>query len=426
MNSLKIHGGRPIVGAVSPSGNSNLTLALIAASLLPNEEVILSNVPNTSRVDALIRCVRSLGAQVERKGERQISIKLSDLKSAVIDTTMTRSVSYAFLLLAPILALEGRVTVELDFSPARLVTHIQMLEVLGYSCSVRNNMLILEKREKQPRDLRNLWLRETSVSATMLALILSARLPARTTIYNAASEPHVQDLARFLVQMGASIEGIGSNLLTVQGKERLAGTEFRVSTDHIEAASWLGVAAMTRGSISVAIDYSDRMELILRTFQILGLETRVSNNALMYTPEDLVIRDSLDGSMIEIKASPWPGFPSDLASLFATVATQAQGSLLVHDPLYANRMNFVDELKFMGAQLVYCDPHRVIVNGPSKLTATVLTAPDVRVGFSLVAAALTAKGTSVIGFPEHLDNVFEGIIPKLSNLGADIEVNTDN
>lgn len=426
MNSLKIHGGRPIAGTVSPSGNSNLALALIAASLLPNEEVVLSNVPNTSRVNALIRCVRSLGAQVERKNQGQVCIKLSDLKSAVIDTSMTRSVSYAFLLLAPILALEERVTVELDFSPARLATHVQMLESLGYSCLVQNNKLLLEKGEKQLRDFRNLWLRESSVSATMLALMLSARSSVRTTIYNAASEPHVQDLARFLVQMGARIEGIGSNLLTVQGKERLAGTEFRVSTDHIEAASWLGVAAMTKGDISVAFDGNDRMGLILRTFQTLGLETRISDGTIMYTPKDLVIRDNLDGSMIEIKASPWPGFPSDLASLFATVATQARGSLLVHDPLYANRMNFVDELKFMGAQLLYCDPHRVIINGPSQLTATVLTAPDVRVGFSLVAAALTAKGTSIIGFPEHLDNVFEGIIPKLSNLGAAIEVNTDN
>jgi len=424
MDRFVIEGGAPLGGAVTASGNKNAALKLLPACLLTEAPVTLHNVPDIADVRTMTALLESLGAHVERLGSGSYRVHAKAIDQHVLDRTLASSIRASVVLAGPMLARVGR----LELPPPggdvigrrRVDTHILALQALGAQVEM-NDRFILRTDGLRGADV---LLDEASVTATENTIMAAVLAKGTTIIRNAASEPHVQDLCRFLTQMGAHIEGIGSNRLTIEGVERLSGGEFRVGADYIEVGSFIGAAAVTGGRVRIKDAAPEHLSMIEMVFNRLGVHWETEENDVIVPPhQPLEIIPDLGDIIPEIKAQPWPAFPSDLLSIALVIATQATGTVLFHEWMYENRFFFVDKLVYMGARVVLCDPHRCLIQGPSKLRGERdrIASPDIRAGMALVLAALCAEGTTIIRNVGQIDRGYENVDGKLRALGARIE-----
>jgi UDP-N-acetylglucosamine 1-carboxyvinyltransferase len=417
-----IEGGKPLNGRIRTVGNKNAALPLLAATLLADGPVTLSNVPRIRDVETMIELLQGLGATADWVGPNEVRVDPETLSSHEIDAALAERIRASFLLAGPLLARLGRASVPPPggdvIGRRRLDPHLHALEALGAEIEVGG------RYEMRAQGLRAqaIFLDEASVMATENAIMAAALAPGETTLGNAACEPHVQDLCRFLVSLGAEIDGIGSNLLRIRGVERLRGGEWRVGPEHIEVGSFIGLAAVTSSDLTIeGVDPRD-LNAILLNFGRLGIHVEVGGDWVRVPPnQELVIQNDLGDQIPKIEDGPWPAFPADLTSIAVAVATQAWGTLLVFEKMFENRLFFVDKLVSMGAKIIVCDPHRVVITGPSRLFGQRLTSPDIRAGMAMLIAALCAEGRSTIGNVGEIDRGYERIDERLRALGADIE-----
>ena len=424
MEKFVIYGGRPLSGEVRAAGNKNAALPILAASLLTDEELVLTNVPRIRDVESQVTLLEQLGVKVEWTGENALVLRADAVTSTEVDEQAARKIRASFLLAGPLLARFGEVRMPPPggdpIGRRRLDPHLDAFRDLGATVTGDRPAEITAPTGGL-RPCR-IFMDEPSVMATENALMAAALTEGPTTIENAASEPHVQDLARLLVQMGAQIDGIGSNVMTITGRDRLGGAEFRICPDHIEVASFMALAAATGGELRVRDTRPEDLRMIRRQFKRLGLQSMVEGKDILVPPEQrLEIRDDVGDAIAKIDDGPWPAFPADLTSIALALATQARGTVLIFEKMFENRLFFVDKLVAMGARITLCDPHRAIVSGPSRLYGARLESPDIRAGMAMLIAALSADGTSEIGNITQIDRGYERIDARLRDLGARIE-----
>ena len=420
--SFVIEGGQPLSGRVRAAGNKNGALPVLAACLLTSEPVVLSNVPRIRDVDTMIALISALGAEVEWTGENQVRVHAADVSSHELDPDLARRIRASFLLAGPLLARLGRASVPPPggdvIGRRRLDPHIHALAELGAEIDIGDRF---ELRTSGLRG-KHIFLDEASVMATENTVMAAVLTPGETVVGNAACEPHIQDLCRFLVTLGARIEGIESNVLRIEGVDSLSGGEWRICPEHIEVGSFIGLAAVTNSDLTIEAVNPRDMVTILTAFSRLGIEVELGDDWLRVPPhQELVIQNDLGDQVPKIEDGPWPAFPADLTSIAVAVATQAWGTILVFEKMFENRLFYVDKLVSMGARIIVCDPHRVVVSGPSRLYGQRLTSPDIRAGMAILIAALCASGRSVIGNVAEIDRGYERIDDRLRALGAQIE-----
>ncbi len=417
-----VEGGVPLHGEITAAGNKNSALPLIAASLLTDQPVTLRNVPRIRDVRVMLEILSGLGADVQEIDAHAIRISTANVTTTEIDPKLAGELRTSLLFAGPMLTRAKRVSLGRPggdvIGRRRTDSHWLALEALGARVEAWQGGYRLEAAELQGADIP---LDEASVTATENALLCAVRVPGRTVIRNAASEPHVQELARVLVQMGARIHGIGTNTIEVKGVAELRGVDHEIWSDHIEVGSFLALAAMTHGSVTIHRCAAAHMQMSRAMFRRLGVDTELQGDDLIVAQKDrYVIEDDIGGKIPSIKSELWPGFPSDLTSMATAVATQCEGTVLIHEKLYETRMFWVGSLEQMGARLVLCDPHRVVVVGPSQLYGSDIRSPDIRAGLALLGAALAAKGTSVISNIDQIDRGYESVDTRLQGLGAKI------
>ncbi|NLF76696.1 MAG: UDP-N-acetylglucosamine 1-carboxyvinyltransferase [Chloroflexi bacterium] len=416
---IVVHGGHPLQGTFRPSGNSNAALALTAAALLTDAAVTLNGVPDTLSTAMMLEAAEILGAAVSREGAT-VRLHTPALHTRSLEQDFTESQVSTVMFLAPILARRRYARMEIAYPASRLYAHLMALRDLGVTVTMTGGVLDFQAA---PWDRRDITLMQTSVTATSLVCMLAASLGRETVIRNAASEPHVQDLQRMLVGMGAQIDGIGSNVVTIRGTDALHGGEFDLAPDHIEIASVAAIGAITRGALTVEDVVPEHLHMITRVLARLGVQLYLNGTTLFLPVHDrLELSQREEDLDVSIETSPWPGFPSDLVAIATLIATQAHGTTLIHEKLFNNRLLFVDKLTSMGAQIVLCDPHRALVVGPTPLRGEYLDTPDVRTGLALLGAALCSQGSVIIDSAELIDRTFENVVSKLVGLGAQIEV----
>jgi UDP-N-acetylglucosamine 1-carboxyvinyltransferase len=421
MEKFLIQGGVPLSGEIVAAGNKNAALPILAACLLTEEELVLRNVPRIRDTETQVALLEGMGVRAEW-GEGELRL-CAATPTGEVDAEAANQIRASFLVAGPLLARFGEARMPPpggDFiGRRRLDPHLDAFRDLG--AEVRGER---ELRITAPGGLRpsRIFMDEPSVMATENALMAAALTPGPTTIANAACEPHVQDLARLLVKMGAQIDGIGSNVMTVHGRDRLGGAEHEVCPDHIEVASLMAAAAATGGELRIRNAEPDDLLTIRRQFRRLGLQSMVEGRDVLVPPEQrLEVRDDLGDAIPKIDDGPWPAFPADLTSIALALATQARGTILIFEKMFENRLFFVDKLVAMGARITLCDPHRAIVSGPSRLHAARLESPDIRAGMAMLIAALAATGTSEIGNVTQIDRGYERIDLRLRELGARID-----
>ena len=417
-----IQGGQPLSGRIRAAGNKNAALPNLAACLLTTEPVVLHNVPRIRDVETMMALIAGLGAEVEWIGENEVRVHAADVSSHELDAELSSRIRASFLLAGPLLARLGRASVPPPggdvIGRRRLDPHIHAFAELGAEIDIGARF---ELRTDGLRG-RHIFLDEASVMATENAVMAAALTPGETVIGNAACEPHIQDLCRFLVSLGAQIEGIESNVLRIHGVDRLGGGEWRICPEHIEVGSFIGLAAVTGGDITIDDVEPKDLGAILPTLARLGVHIEVDGRTLRVPPgQELVIRDDLGGQIPKVEDGPWPAFPADLTSIAVTVATQARGTVLIFEKMFESRLFFVDKLVSMGARIILCDPHRAVVTGPAKLVAQQMSSPDIRAGMAMLLAALCAEGTSTIGNIGAIDRGYERIDERLRSIGARIE-----
>ncbi|MBT8397660.1 MAG: UDP-N-acetylglucosamine 1-carboxyvinyltransferase [Gemmatimonadetes bacterium] len=427
MPRFVVEGARRLEGAIRPAGNKNAALPAIAATLLTSEEVVLQNVPRIRDVETLLELLKSLGASVEWRGENEVGITAGDLPDRPPDPELAERIRASILLAGPLLARVNNV----ELGPPggdvigrrRLDTHFLALEGLG---AVRKPGPGFSM-ETQGLVGADLFLDEPSVTGTENAVMAAALARGRTVIRNAAAEPHVQDLCNLLNQMGAGIQGIGTHILEIDGVQELHGTTFRLSPDHIETGSFIGLAAATGSKITIEDAPLAHLDSTLLGFRRLGVECTPDGTSLVvHGDRDRVIRQDAFGHVPKIDDGPWPAFPADLTSIALVAATQCRGTILIHEKMFESRMYFTDKLVGMGAQIILCDPHRAVVVGPAQLRGSVLESPDIRAGMALLIAALGADGTSQIKNIGQIERGYQHIDARLKALGAQItRVNGD-
>src|SRR4051795_6080721 len=417
-----IEGGTPLIGRIRAAGNKNGALPILAATLLADDLVTLTNVPRIRDVETMLELLSTLGAEADWSGDNEVTVRPQGLSSHEVDPELAKRIRASFLLAGPLLARLGRASVPPPggdvIGRRRLDPHIHALERLGARIEIES------RYEMQTKGLRgaDIFLDEASVMATENAVMAAVRAPGETTIGNAACEPHVQDLCRFLVSLGAEIEGIESNVLRIRGVEELKGGEWMIAPEHIEVGSFIGLAAVTNSDLTIEGVVPKDMVSILTAFSRLGIEVELGDDWLRVPPhQELVIQNDLGDQVPKIEDGPWPAFPADLTSVAVAVATQAWGTVLVFEKMFENRLFFVDKLVSMGARIIVCDPHRVVVSGPSRLYGQRLTSPDIRAGMAMLIAALCATGRSVIGNVAEIDRGYERIDDRLRAVGAQIE-----
>ena len=420
--SFLIEGARPLHGRISAAGNKNGALPILAACLLTPETVELSNVPRIRDVETMIELIADLGADVYWTGPNELNVRAAELARHKVDAELASRMRASFLLAGPLLARLGRASMPPPggdvIGRRRLDPHIHALARLGADIDIDS------RYEMRANGLRGagLFLDEASVMATENAVMAAVLAPGETVIGNAACEPHVQDLCRFLVSLGAQIEGIESNVLRVRGVESLSGASWRIGADHIEVASFIGLAAVTGGDVTIDDAEPSDLVSIIPAFRKLGVEIEIDGSAVRVRPgQDLVIQDDLGGHIPKIEDGPWPAFPSDLTSIALTVATQATGAILFFEKMFENRLFFTDKLINMGARIILCDPHRAVVTGPTRLRGQRMESPDIRAGMAMLLASFCADGESTIGAVYQIDKGYERIDERLRALGARIE-----
>lgn len=422
MQSFVIEGGRPVGGRISAAGNKNGALPILAACLLTDEPVELGNVPHIIDVETMLELLRDIGVEAEWTARNELRVHAAEIARVELDEALCSRIRASILLAGPLLARCGRVLVPPPggdvIGRRRIDTHIHAFRGLGAEIGTGR---VYDMRTSGLHGAR-LFLDEASVTGTENAIMAAVLASGETVIGNAAGEPHVQDLCRFLVSLGAEIEGIGSNVLRIRGVERLGGGSYRIGADHIEVASLIGLAAVTGGDLVVEDIVPDDLVAITPVFRRLGIELEVDGTSV-HVPAglDLAIRDDLGGQIPKIDDGPWPAFPADLTSIAVVVSTQARGTVLVFEKMFESRLFFVDKLVNMGARIVLCDPHRAVVTGPAQLYGERLTSPDIRAGMAMLIAALAAEGVSTIGNIGEIDRGYERIDERLRSLGARIE-----
>jgi UDP-N-acetylglucosamine 1-carboxyvinyltransferase len=426
MEEFLIEGGVPLRGEVTPSGNKNAALPLLAACLLTEEPVILHNLPQIRDVQAMRKLIESLGALVEDLDANTWRITTRELTASHLDPDLCRRIRASILVAGPVLARAGGLRLPPPggdvIGRRRLDTHIFALRALGAKITYDRVFEIVADELHGAEIL----LDEASVTATENVVMAAALAKGETHIHNAASEPHVQELCRFLNILGAKVEGIGSNTLHITGVARLKGGEFTIGPDLLEVVSYIGAAVVTRGEVRIHNAGVEHLGMVQQVFHRLGVHWQVEG-ADIFVPADqpLVIASDLDGAIPEIKTNIWPAFPTDLTSIAITVATQATGSVLFHDWMFSGRMYFTDKLVGMGARIILCDPYRCLIQGPTQLYAEKLESPDIRAGMALLLAALAAKGTSTIRNIIQIERGYEKVDEKLCSLGARIKRGTE-
>jgi UDP-N-acetylglucosamine 1-carboxyvinyltransferase len=422
MEKFLIEGGISLNGTVTPAGNKNAALPLIAACLLTEEPVTLHNVPAIGDVKAMRQLLESLGVEVADLGGNSWRITAKTVKPADLDPDMTRKIRASILLAGPMTARAG----ELKLPPPggdvigrrRVDTHILALKKLGAEVTYGRSFQFKAGKLRGA----DILLDESSVTGTENAIMAASIAEGTTILRNAASEPHVQELCQLLNILGARISGIGSNTLIIEGVERLHGGEFTIGPDYLEVISFVGAAAVTRGSLRIRKAGWQYLDMIRMVFNRIGVDWEVDGEDIVVAPgQRLEVEPDLGGMIPEIKTNVWPAFPTDLMSIAIVIATQSRGSILFHDWMYPSRMFFIDKLVGMGAQVVLCDPHRCIVTGPARLFGEKVESPDIRAGMALVLAALAADGRSQIRNIGQIDRGYDRVDEKLRSLGAKIE-----
>jgi UDP-N-acetylglucosamine 1-carboxyvinyltransferase len=426
LSRFAIHGGKPLSGEITASGNKNAVLPMIAAALLTDDEVVLDNVPAIRDVDAMLEILEHLGASVSREGAT-LRLRCGGVAESEVPWQLCERIRTSFLTVGPLLARLGRVQVAPPggdvIGRRRLDAHFYGLRLLGAEIDEESFQF------RTPRGLRGrvLFFDEPSVTATEHILMAASLAKGETVLRNAASEPHVQDLARLLNGMGARIEGIGTDTVTVTGVSRLRGTRHRVVSDHVEVGSYLALAAATGGSVRIQDVVRGHYWMIRRVFERFGLELELDGGSVSLpggqTPR---IHREAGGAIPRVDDGPWPQFPSDLMSSMLVLATQSEGTVLFFEKMFESRMYFTDPLVQMGASIIVCDPHRVIVTGKTRLRGQTVRSPDIRAGMALLIAALCAEGRpSVVHNADIIDRGYERVEEKLRALGADIAREAD-
>jgi UDP-N-acetylglucosamine 1-carboxyvinyltransferase len=424
MEKFIIQGGVPLSGEIVPAGNKNAALPILAACLLTDQELVVRNVPRIRDVESMLGLLERLGVKIAWMGENEVRLQADEITGTEVDEELANRIRASFLVAGPLLARFGEVRMPPPggdtIGRRRLDAHLDAFRDLG--AKVAGDVWIELSAPKDGLKATRIFMDEPSVMGTENALLAAALTEGPTTIANAACEPHVQDLARLLCNMGAEIDGIGSNVMNVRGQKKLGGAEHTVCPDHIEIASFMALAAATSGELRIRGIIPEDLEGIRRHFRRVGLQTMVEGQDLLVPPEQkLTIKDDHGEMTPQIDDGPWPAFPADLTSIALALATQADGTILIHEKMFENRLFFVDKLVAMGARIHLSDPHRAVVSGPSRLHGARLESPDIRAGMAMLIAALAADGTSEIGNVAQIDRGYERIDTRLRDLGARIE-----
>ncbi len=422
-DAFVIDGGIPLRGEVTPSGNKNAALPLICATLLTEEPVILHNMPVIRDILAMEKLFESLGVTVEKLTPHSWKFQAKDIKITDLDPELCRNVRASILLAGPIVSRFGSFLLPPPggdvIGRRRVDTHLLALNKLSVNAYFDRQYHFEVSGRLKGADI---LMDEASVTATENAIMACTLAEGVSTLRNAASEPHVQELCMLLNQMGAKISGIGSNSLTIEGVERLHGAEFTIGPDYLEVGSYIGAAVVTHGEILIRNAGHQYLDMVRFVYNRLGVHWEtIGNDILVPENQRMSVEPDLGGAIPEISVMPWPAFPSDLMSIAIVIATQTQGSVLFHDWMYPSRMYFTDKLVGMGAQIVLCDPHRCIVQGPTRLYPEKLESPDIRAGMALLLATLTVPGRSVIRNIRQIERGYERVDEKMRALGARIE-----
>jgi UDP-N-acetylglucosamine 1-carboxyvinyltransferase len=417
-----VRGGRPLRGTVRPAGNKNAALPILAATVLADGVVELDNIPRIRDVETMLALLQDLGGKAEWTAPNTVKVDTHALRPKPLDPALCAKIRASILLAGPMLARFGTVTLPPPggdvIGRRRVDTHFLALEQLGASVTVG------DRYELEGKNLvgADIFLDEPSVTGTENALMAAVMAKGRTVLRNAACEPHVQDLARALVAMGAEIEGIGSNIYTIEGGRPLKGASYTIGPDHIEIGSFIGLAAVTNGEVVIDPVRPEDLRSTLLGFERLGIRPRVEGHRLTVSPDqERRIRPDLGGHVPKLEDGPWPAFPADVMSTTIVTATQCSGMLLVFEKMFESRLFFVDKLIGMGARIVLCDPHRAVISGPSALKGGTVESPDIRAGMAMLLAALAAEGSSTIHNVGQIERGYERIDERLRALGAEIE-----
>ncbi len=424
MDSFIVEGKAPLNGVVSPSGNKNAAFPLISAALLTDQPVILRNLPDIGDVRTMLNIIEDLGVEVTRHDAHNVTLRAGTIRNTTPDPARFAKIRGALVLMGSLLAREGEVKLAQpggdQIGRRRVDTHIMALQSLGASFDYENGFILTASHLRG----QDMLLDEASVTATENAILAAAQAEGTTIIRNAASEPHVQDLCLMLNQMGASIEGIGSNTLVIKGVESLNGAEFTLGSDYLEVGSFMALSAVTEGEILIKNAVPEHLRMTLMVYNRLGISPEIRGPDLFLPDNQLmVVMPDIGNAIPKIDDAPWPAFPPDMMSVTLVAATQATGTVLFHEKMYESRLYFVDRLIGMGARIVLCDPHRALVQGPSMLHGERqgISSPDIRAGIALLNAALCAEGQTVIRNIDQIDRGYENIEGKLLELGAKIK-----
>jgi UDP-N-acetylglucosamine 1-carboxyvinyltransferase len=416
-----VEGGHRLSGSIIPSGNKNAALPIIAAALLTDQPVELTNVPRIRDVEALVELLGSLGAQTRWSAQNTLHIHAKEIRPASLDPDLCSRIRASILLAGPVLARCGELTLPPPggdvIGRRRLDSHFLALRQLGAEISM-DGSFVFKAASLTGADV---FLDEPSVTATENALCAAVAATGRTILSNAASEPHVQDLAHFLVAMGAKIEGIGTNCLTIHGGLPLHGASHRIGPDHIEVASLIGLAAVTDSDLRIKDAGVHHLRSTLMAFERLGVRCEIDGDDLLVSSgQEKRVEPDFGGHVPKIEDQPWPAFPADAMSIAIVTATQCDGMVLMFEKMFESRMFFVDKLIAMGARIVLCDPHRAVISGPARLRAARLESPDIRAGMAMLIAAMGAEGTSTINNAQQIERGYERIDERLNAIGARI------
>lgn len=420
MHKYDIEGGFPIKGKIRASGNKNAALPCIAAVLLSDEPVELKNIPDIEDVRVMVEILKHLGCTVEKPGKNHYKFQMTDIRNEVPES-MASVVRASILFAGPLLARTGKVVLPPPggdvIGRRRLDTHFLALSALGAQVEIDGQFTITANKLVGV----DIFLDEASVTATENAIMASVLAEGKTVLRNAASEPHVQDLCNMLNGMGAKISGIGSNILYIDGVKKLHSVSYSIGADFMEVGSYIGLAAVTRGELEITHANPENMRMCKIAFGKLGIHWYTEGDSIHVPPnQKMKVISDMGGMIPQIDDAPWPGFPPDLTSIITVIATQVEGTVLIHEKMFESRMFFVDKLISMGAGIILCDPHRAVVSGSRVLSGSDLVSPDVRAGMAMVIAALCARGTSTIHNVYQIERGYESLVDKLVSLGAHI------